>query len=168
AVDVAVVGHGHSLLPNVSNARDQFLHVASAVEQRIIGMQVQMNEFRHVWACLSLYLFHSLPDPVYPCVTVWKNRHLTLALLCARSNYLRLSLQFHRSGTETRRNADQCWPLFGLQRQPHHALHLCHALYHCHPDGLRGSNATEEEWRDPGNAGCDHAASGSSHENLIP
>ena len=44
AKDIAVVGHGHGRHAQLVNALDQFLDVASAVEQRIITMQMQMDE----------------------------------------------------------------------------------------------------------------------------
>ena len=47
AVDVAVVGHGHGLLPQRRHAVHKLINVASAVEQGILGVQMQMGEFGH-------------------------------------------------------------------------------------------------------------------------
>ena len=47
AVDVAMVGHGHGLLPDFGHSLDQAGNAASAIQQRIIGMKMKMNEFRH-------------------------------------------------------------------------------------------------------------------------
>jgi hypothetical protein len=44
AKNIPVVGHGHSGHAQFLNAFDEFLNVASAVEQRIIAMQMQMYE----------------------------------------------------------------------------------------------------------------------------
>ena len=47
AKDVAVIGHGHGRHAEFLHALDQLLDVASAVEHRVIGVQVQMDELRH-------------------------------------------------------------------------------------------------------------------------
>jgi hypothetical protein len=44
AKNIAVVGHGHGGHAELMNALDQFLDVASAVEQRVIAMQMQVDE----------------------------------------------------------------------------------------------------------------------------
>jgi hypothetical protein len=44
AKDVSMVGHGHGRHAQFVNAMDEFVDVASAVEQRIIAMQMQMDE----------------------------------------------------------------------------------------------------------------------------
>jgi hypothetical protein len=48
AKDVAVVGHGNSGLTQRLDVLDQLLYVTSAVQQRVIGMQMKMGELgRH-------------------------------------------------------------------------------------------------------------------------
>jgi hypothetical protein len=44
AKNISVVGHGHRGHPKFMHAIDEFLDVASAVEQRIIAMQMQVDE----------------------------------------------------------------------------------------------------------------------------
>jgi hypothetical protein len=44
AKNIAVVGHSHGGHPEFLNALDKFLNVASAVEQRIIAMKMQVDE----------------------------------------------------------------------------------------------------------------------------
>jgi ketol-acid reductoisomerase len=44
AKNIAVVGHGHRGHAELVDALDEFLNVASAVEQRIIAMQMQVDE----------------------------------------------------------------------------------------------------------------------------
>ena len=46
-VDVPVVGHRHRLLPQGSHTVHEFMNVASPVQQRVLGMQMQMREFGH-------------------------------------------------------------------------------------------------------------------------
>ena len=53
AVDVAVVGHGHGLLPDLGHPLDQAGNAASAVEQRIVGMKMKMDEFSHGRFCYT-------------------------------------------------------------------------------------------------------------------
>ncbi len=45
--DVAVVGHGHGGHAEFLDALDQVLGRACSVEHGVIGMQMQVNEFRH-------------------------------------------------------------------------------------------------------------------------
>ena len=47
-VNVAVIGDCDRLLSDARNALDELFHVACAVQQRIVGMQMQMSKFRHV------------------------------------------------------------------------------------------------------------------------
>ena len=47
AVDVPVVGHGHGFLAQRRHAIDEFVHVACAVEQGILSVQMEMGEFGH-------------------------------------------------------------------------------------------------------------------------
>ena len=47
AEDVAVVGHGHGGHAEFLDALDEVLGLARSVEHGVVGMQVQMNEFRH-------------------------------------------------------------------------------------------------------------------------
>ena len=55
AKNIAVVGHGHRGHAEFLNALDKFLDVAGAIEQRIIAMQMQMDE---------LVLAHETLDPI--------------------------------------------------------------------------------------------------------
>jgi hypothetical protein len=47
AKNVAVVGHGHGGHAEFMDALNEFLDVASAVKQRIIAMQMQVDELGH-------------------------------------------------------------------------------------------------------------------------
>ena len=47
AVNVAVVGNGNRLLADPGDALHQLFDVAGAVEQGVVGVQVQVGEFRH-------------------------------------------------------------------------------------------------------------------------
>ena len=49
AKNVAVVGHGHGRHAQFLDPLAQLFYVAGAVEQRVIGMQMQMDELRHEW-----------------------------------------------------------------------------------------------------------------------
>ena len=47
AVDIAVVGHGDRLLAERGDAVHELVDVASAVQQRVLGVQMQVREFGH-------------------------------------------------------------------------------------------------------------------------
>lgn len=47
AEDVAVVRNGHGGHAELLDARHQLVYVAGAVQQGVIGMKVQVDEFRH-------------------------------------------------------------------------------------------------------------------------
>jgi hypothetical protein len=47
AKNVAMVGHSHGRHAEFGNAFNQFLDVASAIEQGVIAMKMQMYEFRN-------------------------------------------------------------------------------------------------------------------------
>jgi hypothetical protein len=47
AKDIAMVGHGHGRHAEFFDAMDQLLDVASAIEQRVVAVQVQVDEFGH-------------------------------------------------------------------------------------------------------------------------
>jgi hypothetical protein len=47
AVDVAVVGHGDGLLADGGDALDQLVHVAGAVEEGVIRVQMKVRKFGH-------------------------------------------------------------------------------------------------------------------------
>ena len=47
AINVAVVGNGDRFLADVRDALDQLFDIAGAVEQGVIGVEVQVGEFRH-------------------------------------------------------------------------------------------------------------------------
>src|SRR5215471_12440201 len=66
AIDVAMVGHGHGLLPDLAHTRHQLLDVAGAVEERVIGMQMEMDEFGHGWVS-SHYSCRDLGEGVSAC-----------------------------------------------------------------------------------------------------
>jgi len=42
--NIAVIGHGHGGHAKLMDALDQFLDVAGAVEQRVVAMQMQVDE----------------------------------------------------------------------------------------------------------------------------
>jgi hypothetical protein len=73
AIDVAVVGHGHSFLPDFGYPFHQALHAASAVKQGIIGMEVKVNELRHG----SLTFIIAARNAVFGCVSLWITRHFS-------------------------------------------------------------------------------------------
>jgi hypothetical protein len=56
-VNVAVIGDCDRLLSDARNALDELFHVACAVQQRVVRMQMQMGEFRHVQLLCVLLLF---------------------------------------------------------------------------------------------------------------
>jgi hypothetical protein len=47
AKNIAVVGHGNSGHAQLFGALAEFVHVAGAVEHRIIGMKMKVNELGH-------------------------------------------------------------------------------------------------------------------------
>ena len=47
AKNIAVIGHGDRRHAQLLDAFNQFFDVAGAVEQGVIGMQMQVYEFRH-------------------------------------------------------------------------------------------------------------------------
>src|SRR5579862_2492976 len=47
SVDVAVVGDGNGFLSDVGDALYELFYVAGAIEEGVVGVQVQMGEFRH-------------------------------------------------------------------------------------------------------------------------
>lgn len=47
AIDVAVIGDGDGLLANRIDVRDQLLHVAGAIQQRVVRMQMKVGELSH-------------------------------------------------------------------------------------------------------------------------
>ena len=47
SVDISVVRHGDGLLPQRRHAVDELVDIASAIQQRIFRMQMQVGEFRH-------------------------------------------------------------------------------------------------------------------------
>ena len=47
AVDVAVVGHGDGLLAEGGDAVDEFVDVAGAVEEGVLGVEMEVGEFGH-------------------------------------------------------------------------------------------------------------------------
>ena len=58
AEDVAVVGHGHGGHAQLLHPLDKLLDVAGAVEQGVVGMEVQVDELGHgsPWrTCLLLF-----------------------------------------------------------------------------------------------------------------
>ena len=51
AEDISVVGHGDGGHAEFFHALAEFFHVAGAVEQGVIGMQMQMDELGHGMNC---------------------------------------------------------------------------------------------------------------------
>src|SRR4051812_1457546 len=47
AVDVPVVSHSYGFLADISHSLDQTRDAAGPVQQRVIGMEMEMDEFRH-------------------------------------------------------------------------------------------------------------------------
>ena len=47
AVDVAVVGHGDGFLAEGGDAVDELVDVAGAVEEGVLGVQMEVGEFGH-------------------------------------------------------------------------------------------------------------------------
>ena len=47
SVDVAVIGDGNGLLSYVGDALHELFYVTSAIEEGVVGVQVQMGEFSH-------------------------------------------------------------------------------------------------------------------------
>ena len=47
AVDVPVVGHGDRGLPQLRDAVNELLDVASPIQQGVLGVQMQMRKFSH-------------------------------------------------------------------------------------------------------------------------
>ena len=47
AVDVAVVGDGHGLLSDAVDVGYQLFDIAGAIEEGVVGMQVQVGKFSH-------------------------------------------------------------------------------------------------------------------------
>ena len=47
AVDIAMVGNGHSLLSDFVDVGNQLFYIASAVKKRIVGVQVKVGKFCH-------------------------------------------------------------------------------------------------------------------------
>ena len=47
AVDVAVVGDGHGFLSDFVDVGYEFFDIAGAIEERVIGVQMQVGEFSH-------------------------------------------------------------------------------------------------------------------------
>ena len=47
AVDVAVVGDGHGFLADAVDVRHQLFHIAGAIQQRVVGVQMKMGKFSH-------------------------------------------------------------------------------------------------------------------------
>jgi hypothetical protein len=47
SVDIAMVGNGDGLLANVRDALNELFYVAGSIEERVIGVQVQVREFSH-------------------------------------------------------------------------------------------------------------------------
>ncbi len=43
--DIAVIGHRHGLLPDLLHMRGEFIDVARAIEQGVVGMQMQVGKF---------------------------------------------------------------------------------------------------------------------------
>jgi hypothetical protein len=52
AIDVAVIGDRDRFLSDASNMLNQLFDIARAIEQRVVGVEMQVCEFRH-----SLLLF---------------------------------------------------------------------------------------------------------------
>jgi hypothetical protein len=44
AEDVAVVGHGGGGLADLLQVRGEFVHVAGSIEQRVVGVEMEMRE----------------------------------------------------------------------------------------------------------------------------
>jgi hypothetical protein len=47
AIDVAVIGDRDRFLSDASNMLNQLFDIARAIEQRVVGVQMQVCEFRH-------------------------------------------------------------------------------------------------------------------------
>jgi len=47
AVDVAVVGDGHGLLSDAVDVGHQLFDIAGAIEEGVVGVQVQVGKFSH-------------------------------------------------------------------------------------------------------------------------
>jgi hypothetical protein len=45
AIDIAVIGHSHRSLAYFRNPADKLFNVASAIQERVIGMEMKMDEF---------------------------------------------------------------------------------------------------------------------------
>jgi hypothetical protein len=48
AIDVAVIGDRDGLLSDASNMLNQLFDIARPIEQRVVGVQMQVCEFRHI------------------------------------------------------------------------------------------------------------------------
>ena len=59
AENVAVIGHGNGRHAQFFHALDKLFHVAGAVEHGVIGMEMQVNELRHVSSVMILRWRHS-------------------------------------------------------------------------------------------------------------
>src|SRR5579883_2005922 len=51
-VDIPVVGNRDCLLANISDAVDEFFHITSAVQKRVIRMQMQVGKFSHEYGSI--------------------------------------------------------------------------------------------------------------------
>jgi hypothetical protein len=47
SVDIAVIGNGDGLLADVSDAIYKLFYVAGAIEERVVGVQMQVGKFSH-------------------------------------------------------------------------------------------------------------------------
>ena len=47
AINIAVIGDGHSFLSDFVDVGDQLFYIASAVKKRIVSVQVKVGEFCH-------------------------------------------------------------------------------------------------------------------------
>lgn len=54
AVNIAVIRHGDGFLAHALDVRQQLVYVAGPIEQRIVGVQVEVGKFSHA---LSFILF---------------------------------------------------------------------------------------------------------------
>jgi hypothetical protein len=65
AVDIPVVGDGHSFLSDFVDVGDQLFYITSAVEKRIVSVQVKVGEFCHeVISSLVRWAGHTEPADV--------------------------------------------------------------------------------------------------------
>ncbi len=47
AVDIAMIGNGHSLLTDAVDVGDQLFDITGAIKQRIVSVQMKVGKFCH-------------------------------------------------------------------------------------------------------------------------